>query len=235
MRFAIIDDHPLIFDALALVVGRVATQSSAEGFARLEEYESALEQGRRYDLVLLDLKLPGFDGLSALERFRSREDAESVVVLSASSDYATIMRALDLGAIGFIPKTSRRDVLIGALELVAAGGIYIPPEALRGDSSRPQDRPTLGYQAREQPAKRYSSHSTLTPRQREVLELLLRGLPNKLICRELSLSPNTVKSHISGIFRALDANNRTQAVIAAHQLGIRIDYERKISGASQFR
>jgi DNA-binding NarL/FixJ family response regulator len=133
---------------------------------------------------------------------------------------------------GFIPKTSQRDVLMRALELVLAGGIYIPPQALeKSGESLSADRHRSETVAQEsQPPS--SSHppstmgSSLTARQRDVLDLLVKGMPNKLICRELGLSPNTVKSHVGAIFRALNATNRTQAVLAAQREGFRVDYQR---------
>jgi DNA-binding NarL/FixJ family response regulator len=235
MRLAIIDDHPLVFDALAVVIAEVAGHPEISGFARLEEYERAAESGQRFDLVLLDLTLPGFSGLESLRRYRMNESAAPVVVLSAVSDRNVIVQALDLGAMGFIPKSSRRDVLIGALQLVVVGGVYIPPEALKSAPDRAaQSRSVAGasYDANEDPPQRSwrgAELAGITQRQRDVLDLLLKGMSNKLICRELSLSPNTVKSHISAVFRALDVNNRTQAVLAAHRLGIRVAYQGHVS------
>ena len=231
MRLAIIDDHPLVFDALAVVIAGIADEPEISGFARLEEYESALTRGHRFDLVLLDLTLPGFTGLESLRRYRASETAAPVVVLSALSDRDVILQALDLGAMGFIPKSSRRDVLIGALQLVVAGGVYIPPEALKS-SPHHAVQSNLVKRGSDDANEEAPSGSRpgpeivgITQRQREVLDLLLKGMSNKLICRELSLSPNTVKSHISAVFRALDANNRTQAVLAAHRRGIRVAYQ----------
>jgi DNA-binding NarL/FixJ family response regulator len=231
MRLAIIDDHPLVFDALAVVIAGVAGHPEISGFARLEEYESAVESGQHFDLVLLDLTLPGFSGLESLRRFRGSETPAPVVVLSALSDRDTILQALDLGAMGFIPKSSRRDVLIGALQLVVVGGVYIPPEALKSSadrSARSDPVRSASGDADEKSLQRSRSGADLagiTQRQLDVLDLLLKGMSNKLICRELSLSPNTVKSHISAVFRALDANSRTQAVLAAHRRGIRVSYQ----------
>ncbi len=239
MRFAIIDDHPFVLDALSIIISSMEERPSVSGFGSLEKFEQAVGSGETFDLVLLDLGIPGFSGLGSLHRFRALESLIPVVVISASDDRATILEALDLGAMGFIPKTSGRDVLMRALELVLAGGIYIPPQALERaeeslskapHDSKPQPR------AQEPAAHSHSrgqAFSSLTQRQCDVLELLVKGLPNKLICRELDLSPNTVKSHVSAIFRALNATNRTQAVIAAQRGGFRVEYPRNASGTSE--
>jgi DNA-binding NarL/FixJ family response regulator len=236
MRFAIIDDHPFVLDALSIIISSMEERPSVSGFGSLDKFEEAAGRGEVFDLVLLDLGIPGYTGLGSLRRFRALESLMPVVVISASDDRATILDALDLGAMGFIPKTSGRDVLMRALELVLAGGIYIPPQALEKQEeslSKPAD-PRSPVRAEEPSPQAYSrgpAFSSLTQRQCDVLELLVKGLPNKLICRELDLSPNTVKSHVSAIFRALNATNRTQAVIAAQSGGFRVGYEKSGSGA----
>jgi DNA-binding NarL/FixJ family response regulator len=232
MRFAIIDDHPFVLDALSIIISSMEERPSVSGFGSLEKFEQAVGKGDTFDLVLLDLGIPGFTGLGSLRRFRALESLMPVVVISASDDRATILEALDLGAMGFIPKTSGRDVLMRALELVLAGGIYIPPQALERQEESLTKQPARVQEPAAQTYSRGPAFSSLTQRQCDVLELLVKGLPNKLICRELDLSPNTVKSHISAIFRALNATNRTQAVIAAQSGGFRVGYEKSASGTS---
>jgi len=234
MRFAIIDDHPFVLDALSAIVSSMEQRPSVSGFESLSRFEEAIGGAEPFDLVLLDLGIPGFTRLGSLRRFRTVAPVTPVVVISASDDRATIVEALDLGAMGFIPKTSQREVLTHALELVLAGGLYIPPQALErtGTLSSKGAQPSETSLREPQPTDQYHSHSTspavgsLSQRQRDVLNLLVKGMPNKLICRELGLSPNTVKSHVGAIFRALNASNRTQAVIAAQRAGFRVDYER---------
>jgi DNA-binding NarL/FixJ family response regulator len=237
MRFAIIDDHPLVFDALSTIVAALGERPSIQGFGTLTEFEAACERGDAFDLLLLDLGIPGYKGLEALERVRALQPVLPVVVLSASEERATILGALDLGAMGFIPKTARRDVLMRALELVIAGGIYIPPQVLETSGEYLARSPAAEYETRRREAKAaYAAEQPnvegLTPRQRDVLALLVQGMPNKVICRELDLSPNPVKSPISAIFRALNATNRTQAVIAAQKIGLRVDYRRAAGGSA---
>jgi DNA-binding NarL/FixJ family response regulator len=164
-----------------------------------------------FDLCLLDLGLPDCSGLQALERMRESLPALPVVVVSGSDDTSHVLRALDLGAMGYIPKTSARDVLLGAVRLVASGGIYVPVQALTAREAAvaapAAPQPDLGMSAR----------------QREVLDLLLKGLPNKLIARKLDISENTAKIHVSAVLRALGVASRTQALIAASRLGLRLD------------
>lgn len=236
MRFAIIDDHPFVLDALSIIISSMEQRPSVSGFESLQKFEQAAGEGESFDLVLLDLGIPGYSQLGSLQRFRALAPVTPVVVISASDDRETILEALDLGAMGFIPKTSHREVLMRALELVLAGGIYIPPQALARHEERPPKEVVREENSlREaQPSAPSSFPSpgvgSLSKRQRDVLNLLVKGMPNKLICRELGLSANTVKSHVGAIFRALNASNRTQAVIAAQRSGFRVDYQRSGSG-----
>ena len=168
--------------------------------------QSAIEltQAHAFDFAILDLRLPDSYGVPVLLRFRAAAPDLPVVVFSASSDRATIMDSLDAGAMGFIPKTSPSDVLLNALRLVFSGSIYVPHEALAG-----RDTPTR-------------AGPELTPRQTEVMQMLLLGFSNKRICRHLGIAENTVKVHMTAVLRALGAENRTQAVLNAAQLGIRV-------------
>jgi DNA-binding NarL/FixJ family response regulator len=140
-----------------------------------------------------------------------------VVVLSASDQREDIMRSIDLGAMGFIPKTSSNPVMLQALRLVLSGGVYLPPVALgprAGIAAPPPTRaadPAPGTSARD---------LGLTARQAQVLQLILQGKPNKVICRELGLAEGTVKIHVAAILRALNVSTRTQAVIEASRLGL---------------
>ena len=210
MRILVVDDHPLMADALGLAVRTLdrATQVETAGDLR-----SAIARAAEsaFDLCLLDLGLPDCSGLQALERMRDALPGLPVVVVSGSGDVASVLEALDLGAMGYIPKTSPRDVLLAAVRLVASGGLYVPVEALRARAA-----------AGSAPI-RAAADLALSARQHEVLGLLLKGLPNKLIARKLDISENTTKIHVSAVLRALGVASRTQALIAAHRLGLRLD------------
>jgi DNA-binding NarL/FixJ family response regulator len=136
------------------------------------------------------------------------------VVLSAQQDRDTVMKALDLGALGFIPKSGQREVMLSAFNLIFSGGIYIPPEILnrREAALAPRAAPT--------PSKARAADLGLTERQMEVLALMMQGKSNKAISRVLDLAEPTVKIHVSAILKALKVANRTEAVIAASALGL---------------
>lgn len=219
MKILVVDDHPLIREAMRTVLQQLD--------ARIEVFEAgncddALAIARRETdlaLVLLDIRLPGASGLYGLEILRERHPDLPVVVLSASEDRNEVLRAIDLGAMGFIPKSQPSRVIVGALKLVLAGGVYLPAEMM----SQPQTQQGSAV-AREDEAP-YASRPRhvdlgLTPRQTDVLALLVQGKPNKIICRELNLAEGTVKIHVAAILKALGVMNRTQAVVAVSRLGL---------------
>ncbi|MEY3664730.1 MAG: hypothetical protein RLZZ153_912 [Pseudomonadota bacterium] len=220
-RFLLVDDHPIVCEAIRLALETIASDIRVDFAPAYAEARRALQANPDYDCVLLDLGLPDIDGMDALERLREQNPRTRIVMLSASSTREIILRCLELGAAGFIPKTSHPDVLRSALRMVAAGHVYVPREAITAD----------GYNAMEGARPLHSTTSTdprklgLTGRQCDVLRLILRGFPNKLICRELKLAEGTVKIHVSAVLRVLGVRNRTQAVIAANRLGLRVAAE----------
>jgi len=215
MKILVVDDHVLIREALRDLLRELKGEDTAIiEAASAAQAMRQVEQNGDVGLILLDLALPDRDGLDMLEELGARHPQVPVVVLSAYHDRDRVMKALDLGALGFIPKTERREVMLSALNLVLAGGMYVPPEilgrvgpaALPGPAapgSRSVPDPALG----------------LTQRQLDVLGLLMLGKSNKVICRSLHLAEPTVKAHVSAILKALKATNRTEAVIAAKTLG----------------
>ncbi len=213
MNYLVVDDHALIRDAMHAVLETVDPSASVRTAASGAEARGALATGAPVDLVLLDLYLPDADGLALLAEFRAAHPAMAVVLLSGERDAGIVRRALDEGAAGFIPKTEPREVLVRALSLVLAGGVYVPREAL--GSPLPV--------AAAAPAEADSPRALgLTERQIDVLALMMKGRTNKHICRELNLAEPTVKNHVTAILRALRANNRTEAVLAATQRGWRL-------------
>ena len=170
-----------------------------------------IEQHPVLHLVLLDLNLPDRDGFAVLSDLRKRCATISIVVLSAFNDRENVLRALDLGALGFIPKSSSREVMANALRLIFSGGVYIPPEAL-GRAETTVAVAALG--------RRVSPTDLgLTERQMEVLALMMQGKSNKAISRILDAAEPTVKHHVTAILKALKVANRTEAVIAVGALG----------------
>jgi DNA-binding NarL/FixJ family response regulator len=165
--------------------------------------------------------------LDAIAPLHGRCPDMPVVVMSSNEDRDTVMRALDHGAMGFIPKTSNADTMIAALRLVLVGGIYLPPAAFLQEArsmalpATPSTSSALPVGPRP-PAALQPSDLGLSPRQSEVLRLILQGKSAKAIARELSLGTSTVKSHTGAVLRALNVTTRTQAVIAASRLGLRL-------------
>jgi DNA-binding NarL/FixJ family response regulator len=214
MKILVVDDHPLMREAVQSVVARLEPGATVLAAADSERGFAIVAAEPDLDLVLLDLNIPGLAGIPALKAWRRRYPGVPVVVLSSADDRPTVLAAIGAGAAGFIPKSSPNEVLLGALQLVLAGGKYLPPEALA---------PVAGSGAKAaRVAERTRSLETLglTDRQAQVLMLLAAGKSNKLICRELDLAERTVKAHISAVFRALGVTTRTQAALAAAKLGL---------------
>jgi DNA-binding NarL/FixJ family response regulator len=220
VKILVVDDHPLILEALHHVLKQLDADVEVCGAQSAEQALALLDQHGDADLMLLDLGLPGTDGLEFLGKVRGKNPAVPVVVLSASDIRDHVMRAIDLGAMGFIPKSSSNQVMLGALRLVLSGGVYLPPAALLSDTAHGTPMHSAGL-PRE--ASITARDLGLTERQAQVLGLILQGKPNKLICRELDLAEGTVKIHVAAILRALNVSTRTQAVIEASRLGLTVD------------
>jgi DNA-binding NarL/FixJ family response regulator len=212
MKILIVDDHALIREALGGVLRELRPDVEIiEASIGRDAMLLAEANADDLDLILLDLGLPDGDGVETLRELRARYPAVAIVVLSASKDRDSVINVLDLGALGFIPKSATRAVMISALQLVFAGGIYVPPEILQ----HPREALPSG-QASDPPSP---SALGLTDRQLEVLALMMQGMSNKAICREYDLAEATVKNHVTAILKALKVSNRTEAVIAVAELG----------------
>lgn len=238
MKVLLVDDHPLVLSALEAVIQNVGADTRVIGVDSAAAARATLQADPDFDLVLLDLALGDADGFDVLVEFRATYPAVPVVVVSASDRASDVIRAIDSGAMGFVPKKSTHGELHEALRMVMAGAMYVPPSMLGlefgrgvgGDTvpgvMRPMGDPhgaggaPLGSAAQAEPHQKVPSMADLglTPRQGEVLGLLLKGLPNKLIARELNLSVETVKDHVAAVLRALGVSSRTQAVLAVSQM-----------------
>jgi DNA-binding NarL/FixJ family response regulator len=217
MKVLVVDDHPLIREALRGVFHELQGDAGVIEASDSQQAMQLVAEHQDLQLILLDLNLPDRDGFSVLSELRERHPEIAVVVLSGVQDRNSVAKALDLGAVGFIPKTGQREVMVSALQLVFAGGIYIPPEILDRGQIPPPLSPTatrLGLQSAARP-----TDVGLTERQTDVLALMMQGKSNKAICRVLDLAEPTVKNHVTAIFKALKVINRTEAVIAARELG----------------
>jgi DNA-binding NarL/FixJ family response regulator len=210
----IADDHPLFREAIAAVIEADLPDS------RLLEAESLGEALRRaetcaeLDLVLLDLGLPDASGLEGLRALRAAHPWLAVAILSTDQQRCTILDALDLGAVGYIPKSTPRRNLLMALALLLEGQVYLPPDIMR--------RPTVPCSSvvnaeTPSPGPRVAG---LTDKQLEVLIRLNRGASNKVIARELNIAETTVKTHVSAILRKLKVAGRVQAILAVGEVDL---------------
>lgn len=224
MKILVVDDHPLIREGLRGILSHFEDNVTVIEAANAATALALADQHPDLDLVLLDLHMPDMHGLEALGVFGERHLDLPVVVLSAAQDRHTVNAALQRGAAGFIPKSSMSEVLLSALRLVLSGGIYVPPEVLGRGTAAPETlTPIPGTNPLSPEAAAATAAALgLTQRQTEVLALLVQGKSNKAICRELNLAEATVKVHVRAILRALNVGTRTQAVIAAGRLGMKV-------------
>ena len=219
MKILIADDHRLVIEAVKAKLSELAP--GIEFVLAMSVDELLAGASDDLDLALIDLNMPGAAGQAHIDEVRRRHPAVPLIVLSGYEDPAVMRSALERGVLGFIPKAYSPEVMLSAVRLVLAGGVYVPPMMLSAlppgivagvagaaeVSGRASSAPTLDH-----------LRNVLTERQVEVLQLLSQGKPNKLIGRALGISEGTVKIHLAAIFRALNVRNRTEAVVAAQSL-----------------
>lgn len=204
----IADDHPLFREALRGAVARILPDARLCEADSVEALFALVERESNVDLLLLDLTMPGAQGFSALVHLRAMHPELPIVVVSAREEPAVMRRALDHGAVGFIPKSADAATLGTALTAVLQGDRWAPPGALQAPGAS-ADEHAVAQRVRE-----------LTPQQFRVLQMLGAGMLNKQIAYELGVSEATVKAHMTAILRKLGANNRTQAVLIAGKLAV---------------
>jgi DNA-binding NarL/FixJ family response regulator len=212
MKILLADDHPLFREALRAVIERVcpgASFSEASGYA---DVMSLTREDETFDLVFVDLMMPGGDDFSELARLRRRIPLTPTIVVSSRDDSPTVRRAMACGVAAYIPKSLSQAEMEAAIRRVLAGDIYVPAET---------------REPHERPAAAGDENDELTPRQFAVLEQLARGSSNRQISHYLGIEEITVKAHISAILRKLGVKNRVQAVLVSREL-----LERRKSGSS---
>ena len=205
-RVIIVDDHPLFRAALKQALSGTFKGIKLDEAGTLDAVTARLDRDSDVDLVLLDLKMPGVQGLSGLMFLRAQSPAVSIAVVSASDEPHIIRRALDLGASGFIPKSLAVEDMRRAIASILAGGIWAP-EGLDPGAAPDSEGDVLAQRV-----------ATLTPQQMRVLMMLKEGLLNKQIAFQLGVSEATIKAHVSAILQKLAVGSRTQAVIAANRI-----------------
>ncbi|MDM0039732.1 response regulator transcription factor [Variovorax sp. J22G21] len=222
MKILIADDHRLVIEAVKAKLAEI--EPDIEFVLAMSVDELLAGASDELDLAVIDLNMPGADGQAHIEEIRRRHPAVPVIVLSGYEDPAVMRSALERGVLGFIPKAYSPEVMISAVRLVLAGGVYVPPMMLSalppGIVAGVPAKTTTDTAAPRPASAQTLEHlrNVLTERQVEVLQLLSQGKPNKLIGRALGISEGTVKIHLAAIFRALNVRNRTEAVVAAQTL-----------------
>jgi DNA-binding NarL/FixJ family response regulator len=222
MKILIADDHRLVIEAVKAKLSEL--EPAIEFVLAMSVDELLASASDDLDLAVIDLNMPGAEGQAHIEEIRRRHPAVPVIVLSGYEDPTVMRSALEVGVLGFIPKAYSPEVMISAVRLVLAGGVYVPPLML--SAVPPGIVPGVTGVGADATAPRGASNThtlehlrkVLTERQVEVLQLLSQGKPNKLIGRSLGISEGTVKIHLAAIFRALNVRNRTEAVVAAQTL-----------------
>jgi DNA-binding NarL/FixJ family response regulator len=205
LHFVIADDHPLFRDALRLTIAQTFPNAEIAEAHSFDTLRAKLEAMPEADLVLLDLKMPGMQGLSGLLFIRAAFAAVPVAIISAEEERSIVRRALELGAVGYIAKSTGADGIRAALAALVAGGVWFPAGTDSENTGAPRDALAARL-------------SRLTPQQVRVLMMLSEGYPNKRIAHALSVSEATAKAHVSAILEKLDVENRTQAVILARAI-----------------
>lgn len=213
LKLLVVEDHALVREGLVRLLGQIESGATVLESADFESALTVLDNEGEFDLVLLDLALPGIDGFAGLDILRRRYPAMPVAVVSAFDDTPTITRVLNLGASGFIPKAFSGDALLAAVREVLAGNIFRPSgqQGARLDDATPVPPAKVSVRPDE---------IGITDRQAQVLALMVRGMSNRDIADQLDLSEGTVKIHATAVFKALGVSSRTQALVAVARYGI---------------
>lgn len=206
MKIVLIDDHALFRTGVSTMLANLEPETEAAGFASYKLAVEGTADPKVVDLVLLDYHIPGTEAPENIRSVREYFPNAKLVIISGEEDSSKIINAIDYGASGFIPKSSEPQVLIAALRLVLSGGVYLPEQVLRTQSSAVQNA-----------ASNSSVLDQLTARQQEVLKHAIYGKTNKVIARELGLSEGTIKAHLSSAYRSLGVQKRSEAVVIASQ------------------
>ena len=214
MNVLMIDDHLMFLQGMKNLLSVLVPELRVETAGDMSNAIKLVELAE-YDLVLLDWHLADCNGEESIRRLRDAGCMARIVVLSGDTNATMIRNTVDLGAAGFIPKKYSSEMMVAALQQVLAGRIFLPLETL--NAAPP---PAVENPASAGPDPRLAG---LTPRQMDVYRAAARGLPNKLIARQLDIAESTVKAHLTAVYMALGVRNRTEAAYQASREGVRID------------
>lgn len=212
MEILLADDHAMVRDGLVPFLQRVTDNASVLEAGSFDEALAKARQASNLGLTILDLNMPGMDGLNGLATMQAEFPHVPVVILSGSTHPADAFHSIESGANGFIPKTMRGETIIGVLRLVLSGEKYVPPFLF-------DYRETMGRKEPENTGKS-GPLATLSPREMEILGMIVDGAPNKVIARAFDLQEVTVKAHLRNIFRKITVSNRTEAARVAILAGL---------------
>ena len=219
MKILIADDHELFLKGLEMILADSNPDAELVKANNYTEIFEIIEKQTDFNLVLTDLAMPGAQWLEALDKIHKKLPEVPIIILSAVFDREIVQKTIDLGAAGYIPKTSSNAVILSAVNLVLSGGVYIPAELLK---DTPEEEFDMLKQIENVSEKQDVKEKVkiLSQRQKEVLKLIAQGKSNKQIAYELALSEGTVKLHVTAILKVLNVYNRTGAVAAANHLGL---------------
>lgn len=204
--FLIADDHPLFREALIHVINSSLNEPVILEAGSFDEALQLAIEHEDADLILLDINMPGMNGLEGLYHLRQQAPTIPIAIISADEEKQTVLQAMNQGAIGFIAKSSSRDEMSHAIELILQGEVYLPASIMRQSTTpQPKAKAKLPFE------QLYS----LTRKQLLVLQRMVEGDSNKQIAAHLNIAETTVKAHVSGILSKLDVQNRVQAILAA--------------------
>lgn len=212
-RALIVDDHPIIRNALVTSLVTLRVFDQVETVGSFQELIEKLEHDTSYQLLILDLSLTDISGADGMLYIREHYADIPVVIFSGNDSIDTIFQCFESGVHGFVSKNSSMQIFVQAIQLVLAGGIYIPPSAIELMGFEPT-------QAREATAVPVEAQIQFTPKQHQVFEQLMSGVPNKVIATRLNMAEGTVKAHLHSIYQILGVNNRGQAIIKSQYLQI---------------
>ena len=213
LQVLLADDHALFRDGMRYVLQQLSDEVDILDAGNFADALTLAAANPSLDLVLLDLNMPGSDGVSSIRIFHQRFPGIPLVVVSGSDQRTDIEWVMEYGAMGFISKMSSGKIMVNALRMVLDGGIYLPPQLLA------QSMAALGQGEPARGAPQINTHG-LTRRQMEALQYLAAGLSNKEISAKMNLAEGTVKVHVAAAYQVLQVNSRLDAVVKARNLGL---------------
>ena len=206
LSFIVADDHPMVRDALALALRAAFPKAEVALAGTLDEASGAIAARPDVDLVILDLDMPGMQGLAGVSALRANYPSAPLVIVSATRNAAAMRQVVEMGAAGFIPKSAPMEEIIASVRAVMRGEIVLPPSA--GDALSSTDADLATRAAR------------MTPQQHRVFALMAEGKPNKIIAYDMQIGEATVKAHVTEILRKMGVHSRTQAIVLAQRLAL---------------